>query len=558
MRILRWILIAVMVILFGMSGVTPVWACSGPPTPFASLMNHSDFLIKARVVESDSVGQNHILRVEASYVGGALPEYILLSQNRVSAIAGLLTGSYGQGDCNAMMKSPPADAPFYMLIKQRADGSYDQVGGFFSQAFFTFPEADSTVMVYEEIEEEVYRGIEVTETEFLALAAELSGDSPAEPLTDRFYPFKAPLMLTTTSGTRYIFPVDGGDPVEVTSENQDVLIRVLTSGAMPFLLESNLDGISCRSEGVKCHYFTPDGHTLFRTINDEAPTVFSPYGVPLGTGDAALAASPYVVAVWDQNMLNIYTPLSFLERQTPIAQTQLDGGPLRGYGAAAWTPDGHTLYYSDDNGYWRWQVREDEPQHLTAVALAEGQHNIFSTITGVSPLGNYIHIRERDFRYVVPVRSLTGDARDLETLPNGIFSPDEQIMVVLKFTDYLGLFDISLLRLNPYQEASLTLDQPGYARQVVWINNESFQAVICTDETDASCAVWLFSIDFDQPIIQHTRRIQPGYLIAVSAFGDVAVMVDEDTLSLNGQEIPLELDAAVDTIHWLPALFYTE
>ncbi|KAB2853267.1 MAG: hypothetical protein F9K46_18520, partial [Anaerolineae bacterium] len=73
----------------------PALACSGFPETIDQILERTQYVVKATVVETDDLSQNYILEAETYIAGGAGPKYFLLALNEPEMVEGILLDVYG-------------------------------------------------------------------------------------------------------------------------------------------------------------------------------------------------------------------------------------------------------------------------------------------------------------------------------------------------------------------------------------------------------------------------------------------------------------------------------
>lgn len=505
----------------------PVYACSGPPTPLDYLVRNSDYLIYARVLESDAAGQNHVVRIAQYYTGGAGPAMMMVTRNGPEQIQGLHDYLYGNGDCNSVAPLPPTDAPFYMFVERDSDGYYHQQGGISSADFYVFPTPDATVTVYlpdpaHPGDSEYSIGRDVTEAAFLDLVAQFwVGSAATPPDASLPEPTYAPLLITTATGTRYILPVDGGDPVPV--DDTDLALRLTGYTRLSDL------GAHYRPEcryALTCTAALTPGGAVRLLVDGEPGPLLNPFNRPVynrsGGGDEALFAPTGVGAIWTGEQLEI-------SGSNPI--TLLAGESVYGPRFSAWSDDGTLFAYSDGAGLWLVDAMRAETRLLIATGTT------IPTVRRFSPSGRYLLFTDAEPDRVLDL--VTG-----RTFGGTALAPDERRIL---WIDNGELLLQTLPGLEPVGTGmSAVVD-------AAWVDAQRYVAVVCPP--DELCTVEHRRLWFAPGTYEAAS--EPGSVVTVSDHGDVAVLVDTATVSVNRRVMSLRLDDAIGSIRWLPSRFYT-
>lgn len=534
-------------------------ACSGGPTYVNWLLENSSHVIKARLIESDAAGQNHIVQVEEYLIGEPGPEFILLSQNRLATIQGLYDKRLGvSGDCNFFYETPPADRPFYMFVRHTVDGAYVQIGGISSPEWYSFPAADSTVGLFVEPTTEDSDDLGeliLTEPEFRAFLADFTGETPSSPLPDQPYARKNPALITSAAGTRYLLPADSNAPTLISDET---LAMPLTRWPNRYTLYANFE--PCWGErSERCTLEAVDGRFARQVIDGQPDYILSPYGIPLGPGEDMLAASTGTTALWNGNKLVVYAPHNMLWSYSeimpsiPTNSTELDtSGDLYGAAYATWSPDGRYLAYADGAGLWWWDVLGDSAEARPAperVPLPE-------EISAAWP--RFFSPDSRSLAITDGMLNFTLDLRTSAVFEDGAISPTGTWMLVLGQDQQpiTAPRRLALRGLAVEGEQELV----RYARDVAWIDDHRFVAVVCQDAEGNDCGIWRA----DVMTLRHPYyygnvekdELEPGTAFFLADTGALAALVDDTTITIEGVPLTLELDAPIQGFRWLPSLFW--
>lgn len=515
-------IIALFSILFSIQffSISSVFACSGRPWSLDEILeNRVDVnLVYGRIIESDNAGQNHIMQVE-EYLIGQGAEHILISQNSIEMVFGLQVRRYGGGDCNRFATSPPSGEWIYMFVLQTEDGYYTQIGGTFSEGFHYFPNADSTTIM-DLSEEDDNFNVMLTEAEFRTVITERTESPFSVPAKNLAYPTYAPLLVTTENGTQYILPLNGGDAFSVTDE--ELAIRLIGNPYYPGLLRNNEVEIT---ENYDVQIIFESGFTSY--INGYNIRLESDFE----TIDDVLVSGNGNATFWSANQFQIWTgnPETFGTRPPQI----LDGGEdVYGANFSAWSVDGSLFAYSDASGLWLYDTINQEIE-LILEASADGT---IPYARKFSPSGRYLLSNIGGVNILIDLISgihYPGDAISLDE-QNSLFIQD----------DNLYFLPLQLLQVQRFDEFTVT--------DADWVDESRFIALICEPEED--CTV----LHFDFQSSHYGRYEEPGQSFLVSDSGDVAVLVDADTVSINRRVYDLSLDSPIVELYWLPSLFYPQ
>jgi hypothetical protein len=547
-----WIVLS---ILLTIAQVSPVLACSGGGSiPLSDRVEAADYVVRATVIDADDFRQNVILHVEQYLKGGAGPEYLFLAGANPALIQRAYIDRNSSNDCIFGQETLALGDNFYAILRQYTDGGYFQLGETaFGSDFYFFPTPESTVNVY-------LQGMQsdtVSESQFVNLITELSGETSSLPLTDSVYPAHSPLIITTSTGTDYLLPLDGSEPVEITQEILEsvVLERYMSHSPYSYWGERlyfalpdcpDIDCFTFAVSGLNTA-FQPDDNRILLTWGWEAE---------LQGQEILFSPQAETAAVWNGNNLNVYLlryPLSWAEPYGLEDNPQLIGTvPLNiaedvpiGANYAVWSPDARTFVYSDTDGLWAWDALASESPRL----LIPTVDNIIPYARYFSPQGRYLAVTAGDEHYNLDL--ISGGE-----FPNGVFSSDDRLLLALTpSVDIPELYTFSVEQIAP-SASYIPFIEGTFVREAVWINNREFAAVSCVPEQALdSCDFLITNINGGIQLRGGEPLIYHGYSVVVQdeAF---AAIVDRNTLLFNGTEINLTLDGDITSIRWLPSLFY--
>lgn len=441
---------------------------------------------------------------------------------------------------------------FYAILGRYADGSYFQLGETaFGSDFYFFPTPESTINVY-------VQGVEsqsISEVEFVNLVTELSGESPASPRPDSLYPATAPLIITTSTGTDYLLPLDGGEPSQIS---EDILREVVFQHYMSHSAYSGwgerLYFALSECPDIDCFTFASSGlNTAFQPNNDRILLTWG-WQTELEGQEILFSPQAEAAAVWNENTLNIYLlryALSSVEPQEMEDNPQLIGSVIletstnTNANYAVWSPDARLIVYSDVNGLWAWDVLADESPQL----LIPTTDNVIPYARYFSPRGRYLAITEGQTNYNLDL--ISG-----EELPDGTFSANDSLLLTLTPHNVApGFYSFSIQQIAP--PATYTPFIEGtIVREAVWLDEQRFAAVRCVpDEGIESCDFLNMNVNGQIQMGDDGPLVYQGYSIVVQN-ETFAAIVDRDTLLFNGTEINVLLDSDIAEIRWLPSLFY--
>lgn len=555
---MRWHLILVSllaVLVFAGVDVPTAQACSGPPTSLSRLLM-ADHLIQGELVTSDAARQAHIVRVTSSLYGGPVPQTILVTQNTPGQIQGLLDGRLGGGDCSSIPLAPPPDTPFYMFVSRQAYGHYAMNGGLFSPAFYVFPNAEATVPVVDNEDEEDYRSTQVTEDDFLARIAQKTGDVPAAPDVDAPPPTYAPLLVETTTGEQILIPADLAAPRDAAT--LETFARYLT-GFLPLYMM----GVNAACYDA-CRYYADNDWIVYRHDPGSPDVILSRYGFPIAPGETAAHSPRGDVALWQGDMLAVYRPHGVEQRYytpetnplDPVAMIRLssDATP-RGPNAAAWSEDSALFTYSDGDRLMLWRPFAAESAPRLIMQSDNGEPIV---PLGFSHGGRYLHTISG-----TEATAYTVDLVDGTTYWAAALSANATYFYSLFPTTEPGFYDL-ITGVTGTSRTERFAPQPDVPLNLVyraaWLGDSTLQAVFCTDITRESCAIRRFVLshrEFDnQPLFEPSGESIPGYDFLYSPYGDLAIVTDTHTVTVNGHAVALDLTGEITRMRWLPSMFY--
>lgn len=565
-------LVSLLLMALGALETGTVLACSGgEPLSMKGLINHSDFLVRARPVEVDDVRQNAILHVESYLAGGPGPEYLLFTQNEPVIIEYAQEGRSSGGDCIGFRQNLYQDEPFYVFLSHNFDGSYRAVAVRNPDLYF-FPTPESTVEVYVEggYNENgqpvggdfAARGSEreVMEIEFLQIIAEQSGEFPSLPLPGSPYPLYAPMKVTTSVGTDYFLPVDGQLPIEFTEELRQEMRRRDPMWGFGF-------SDAGRCEGEDCAQFSPNGLDIAVQTDEDTITLIWGETVP---GQASLFSSTNdTIAVWNDSELQVYRlryPRFGYDDFRPqlLTEVALNNTDLpesdNTVGVGAWTPDGRMLAYSDAEGLWLWDVFTPDIYRRLLLSAEDGE---MPYPRYFSPLGRYLAFAQGDTLGTLDI--ITGTL-----YPDGFVSPDDRLL--LAFDTTAEVIDLQMCQLAPFScqpifltdniQLSSTEEIQDYFEQikrVEWQTPYSFLSLGCDADEPMACRVFIHR---NAHFGWYDRRYTEGYEYDYDSDNDSLAVVSTGSIITvdNRQQFDLSqwLDGDIVSVEWRPSLFYRE
>jgi hypothetical protein len=520
------VLLAAFLLIFTDPAFTSdICACGGgAAASLDEMIDDVPVIVKAQVIEVDDIAQNGIIRVEAYLKGGPGPEYILLEQNHPAVIAGLLEQMLGYGDCYRLREHLTLGETLYLFLERSDSGSYTLASSVFNADHYTFPDPEATVTIAPGLD--TGPTVILTEVEFRQYIAERLGQIPTAPDRITPYPFAAPLLITTTT-TRYIYPLDGRDPVELTGE---IYLDIqMGSDFVDLYYPSFLRDLDC--DLLECVVFSPHHSVAAAVLPDENTIIIAPDLAAPITGQALLFSNTDdSAAIWNGNQLAIHSLRArpYWGPLQPVITLDYRPGDEWLAGRGVWTRDGRILAYSDARGLWLWDVLGGQEP----IQLIPADDDIPVALY-FSPGGHYLAFQEGDRNFILDLwldTILPGDVPD-----DFQYQPYTELMAVYDFLDP-NVQWVSL-------EYPMRSDLPT-----------TYLRAVCSDR---GCHVYENSRAFygDTPLVGAAFTYEPvGGTLAVLAGPDSITFADQDY----GEPRTLQftLDGDIVHIEWLYPEFY--
>lgn len=559
MRIL-FIVMVLSVMAFGLSSNSTVYACSGGGTDnIQSLLERTDYVVKADVVVVDDVRQNAILAVDSYLFGGSGSKYLVFLQTDPVIVTRMTEGD-PHGACNFFQPELYPGLSAYFFLTRRADGVYLSTTQWNDPNYYAFPDADTTITLYSR-SDDGYVDHVLTEADFVSFVAEFGASTMTDPDPSSPFPRLAPLKITTNTGTQYLLSVDNNIPIEVT----DDFLHEMTVAVMFYdstgWHESYFHESTCPGEG--CAQVSPDGINRAEQRGDEVHW----FGGSASGRAFQFSSTGDAIAIWHEDRIEFYT-LGWQKRDQPFREViLLNNVALAGNTdelpyEAAWSPDGRIFSYSDANGLWSLDVYNPAAEPLQLLDVGQGA---IPVALAYSPLGRYLQVQQNNDRYIL-------DTVSGQVHPDGLVSPDDQIL--LAFDTQVDAFEPEICYLAPVRECEIIptrilhpTDAPSrvFTRytQAQWRNNHSFLVTICARDDLGDCVVNRFSNRGWGGIwgdAHHFPSEGDGYGFAYFPPNDtLAVVQDAFTVRIDGEELDFSsvLDSEIVDIEWLPSIFYS-
>lgn len=531
-----------------LTGARSVWACSGGlPTTLNDLTRESVTLIRGRMLEYDAARQNGIMAVDA-YIGAApIPNTIFVSHTTPATVQGVL--DMNVESCIYLFHAPPKHEQVYLAVHRDEVGRYWSVGS----EFYQFTEASPTQHVFVEsdtdgdgqISPEEFEGREVEEAGFAALVEELSGRSFTEPTAETPYPVTAPLVVETTDGSLFFVPVDLSTATPTTRGE----ISRMYAGSVHMPLSMRCGPFV----DEECEVLPETDFQTYRIYEGGEPDAFlSRYGYRLASGDRVLTSAAGTSVIWDDNVLTFYqivpnsdSPVSYIEASIAL-EADIGSHPP----PTVWSRDSRRIAYGDRDGIWVVEVVPNSDPEIRGVQLDarlvwEASGSAIPEVVRISPSGRYLTIRDGDDEFNL-------DLAIGQRLTAGIVSPDDQYVLVYEADNEGVHWSVEGLARQWRREvlSFATIIQVG------WLDSVTYAAAYCrSGQTD--CWVTHDKIDLNLEF-EGIDTGEPGRAFAISPRGDIAVITDDDTISVNRHTIDIDTDSPIANVYWLPSLFWGE
>jgi hypothetical protein len=470
-RLCLIILISLCSISFDSKSLPLTYACSGPsgPPPLNRSMENTDYVVRATVVDVDSVHQNVLVQVKGYVNGGAKAEYIVIQRNAPMVYRGdVEEWEY----CDAVRDWIEIGDEGIFFLQESESGIYR------SYNEYLFPTEDLRTFVYYDKED----GTEVLKPDasiddVVTTIEEFTGEASVSPNYDLPKPLHSPLLIYTSNNSAYILPADLSTPVLL---GEDVLG---VQGDGSYLAIFQKEGVKITQypsiqffpfeEKIYCS--TPECFAIaaqgvymaFRQDESQIRICISlcSSGIPSRqikgqafrfspTGDRIAILNNGTLSVYQMPKMDFGYGEDFIPRligSFPVEASDLTSAELQEH--TIWSNDGQNLAYSDNQGLWVWKriSQESSPQLL----IEGGAYARY-----FSPLGNYLAVIEDNVGSNI---DLTTNSR----LPDGLFSPDERSLAM----DRLQVCDMMNLPCEP--------DYSPFTGDMIWTRNGDLLGMGC-------------------------------------------------------------------------------
>lgn len=510
---MRSVWIAVLVLLaLAFSAHGPVQACSGgsPPGAFPVdyLLSSYDTIVAGGVRSLSESRINAVLGVEYHLRGAGDDALLVLANEPAAYIALVADGRPYPTRCSYLDAPVESDRPFVGGVRRHDDGTYSGILlSANAEDIFSIRELDrpdeTLTFSYEEM---------------IDYIAQQVGAPPHIPQR-RVLPRAASLRLTTQAGNIYVLPVD-----------QNSLARIDTNAYTELICSWQI-GETCTNRiiapsGVDAAFFYPIGSGVESLVVQDMnyyPSFEAYTGVFSHDSD--------LIAVWGSSEVRVFATASqmALGISAAVGPTLLRtfvadmNDPLI-TGAGAWSPNGRTFAFSTASGVWTWDALSPEAEPVRLLTAAD----LPIRVRHFSPAGNYLALETDERRYHV-------DLLSLQEYPDGLFSPDDRLLVAYD-TAVEGSTPLSMYTVLP----QLTLLWGGsdfYSRvsQFEWVDRVGYLYAACGDPIYEP----EFMPDFDHPWCK-VYTDQFGYIDGTSFDYDpvtrsLAVLDEGNIVTVNGE-----------------------
>lgn len=330
-----------------------------------SMIDWSEYFVKATVIAADDVKQNFILDVISSQKSMPPKQLVLAATSPFSIRGahkfGALNGCNGGGSVANVHIGDTG----YFPLRRNPDGSYSTIlqlhDGLLLSKF------DDQTYIYSRIDPKAkdssYNSEKMplpTEETFIRLVQEKGGTVPILNTTkvSEFMPLPptAPIYLVTDTGKKYMLPMDGKSVVPL---EENWLAKQL--GIAPE--DCYQAGCVLLSPDTSLQLVRQNDHTLSFQTGYGQPCLLYPWGcVSLEGQQGLFSTTNDALAVWNQNRLDIYQlvnvqrddgdyPMPHKLISIPL-QTTAAISIKNLHGRAVWSNDGNILVFADATGLW--------------------------------------------------------------------------------------------------------------------------------------------------------------------------------------------------------------
>lgn len=523
----KWLKLSIIMILT-ISGLyyfqppTSALACSGQPSSIETLIEHSDTIVYASLVEQDDAGQNGIWQVQEVLYGTSVNSTILLSINDPATVDGLLDGVYGGGDCQYIHGHMPTDGAYYLFLRRQVDGRFKTVADVFEPIYYQFPMTVPTGGRY--LGDDTTVQHMMPETEFRQMVAESTKQTPIPPMSTGTYTYalKAPLIIETDKGIHYQLPAD----YQVLTPYASSWPNYQSCAVLP----------GCRSATANGYY---QGELVIDQDSGKIMVSFREgYRTRLIEGQGfVLSPLNNNITVWNENTLTIYEPAGFQDMAV-VNQVTLEF-ELTLVGQGVYSHDAQQFAYTDAAGLWVWNIHPENSQPELLIATDD---------TEIYPVPRYFSSQNQFLMVEYGVETFNLELATGNRYPAGVFNEtDEHILTQLSPENALAIC--------PDKANCVTLDN---TTQFTWRNETQFYATLC-DENLTVCRVEEIAIMPDMPILIETLTTYDGDYFAYDVMNDsLAIIQNDSQVWLNGTvyDWSEEIDGTITSLSWGTSYFY--
>jgi hypothetical protein len=543
-RYLGWLFFIIISLVI--SDYRVVQACSGPgQAPIRMKIDEATYIAVGSFIRLDDAKANGILFVDYTLKGEKIDQHILVSTASQAQASPLYAYrrprcSYGRG---VMTEGQRVIA----LLRRNLDGSYSPTP--LGPAIFTFDD-NQTQHIYMGFDEDApvqHLFQDFTYEALLAYIGDVVDGLAQPPRTTRKMPRLAPLYLITTTGERYVLPIDRNtsEAIDKTyiseTESMSICLEAVCRVTSPNRLDSVVIGPDLTHSGDGGHYYRIEG-----------------YPVEVAGSRALFSPASDSLAIWYEDSLEIYvlpyphlTGELFTDGLTRINRVELQASPIDSAGlAAAWSPDSRLLAFSNTAGLWMWDA-------LTAGAVPQlllaADDNIIPIPLAFSATGRFLHIETRVKRQHLDLVSRT-------FYPDGLLSPGDR-NILLFDTRATPPFNIANAIFTPVFQTFAT----HHVLQVEWISPTAYLYAQCgqaSREIEAPPEFqqdWCYIFRLSPSPMASSQILAAGFAFDyLPTTHDLATLVNATTIIINGESIALDgqLNGEIVEIAWGTPLFY--
>lgn len=561
MRRLRWSIVLIFLVMMA-AQVVPVLACSmGPEPEFEGMAEIASVIVHGQLVESDLAQQNYVLKVDTYLNGKTGPEYLVLSYNSPAAIQGMTDTNFSSDECVWLDTPLPLYEPGYYVL---VTSPYylrgpDVIDVYRNRYFRYFADRSFPVQTYDETTD---TSIVYSRSDLEQFFLNLHQSVPLPPLRYSRYPATAPLLVMTEDGIEHLLTVTGRELKPVPESLRDLYIYCWYFG------EEHLDRCD---NWMQYTTLASDGRSAVMNAEDKRVYVECVERCHHFEFQAENYLTSLIgLAAWQGNTLTIYALHDALhyasegvigDKPIPrlIAEYTFEPDALPGADHSAWSPDGQLLAFSDARGLWLWDAFT--PDAVPRLLLPADEN--IPVALEISGHNRYLSVEQGDNKFIL-------DLISQKRLPFGYISPDERLMMrcesVVNMSEEAGrpICQLQLYQLAPFSTLAGWGNFVEAGFRVQWVHDRRVLVQLC-DYISKRCGVvdsnayapdeggW-YGIHMS-PYVEFDMK--PGLDFAVQG-RNVAILLDEDTIEVNGDVLHVDMDSPIVALRWLPTVFYGE